>query len=245
MIKLEMHAHTKEVSPCGQLWAAELVELYHQGGYGGLVITDHYFDGYFRSLEENLEDKNWEAQVDAYLRGGVEARKAAEAHGMRVYHGLELRFKGSNNDYLVYGVTRDFLLTHPRLDQLTPAMMRHLCDQAGLLLFQAHPFRPGLTREDPCLLDGLEVHNGHPFQENHNDLALSFAREHHLPFLSGSDCHDIRHACRGGILCNELPEGEEGLVALLRQGNYELIASEEFLSMLGEASAETGAKDVK
>ncbi len=231
MWKLETHAHTKEVSPCGQVYGDDLVDLYHQGGYSGLVITDHYFDGFFQSLERKMPDSDWTKQVDCYLRGTERAKEAARKKGMQVYQGMELRFAGSPNDYLVFGVTRSFLLAHPRLDRFSPAAMRELCDREGLLLFQAHPFRVGLTRAEPSLLDGVEVYNAHPRQVSHNELALAYAREHSLRFLSGSDCHEVSHACRSGITCSVLPENERELVSLLRRGEYELIVPQGFLSV--------------
>ena len=48
---------------------------------------------------------------------------------------------------------------------------------------QAHPFRTGLTREDPALLDGVEVFNGNARHDSHNDDALRFARENGLLFF--------------------------------------------------------------
>ena len=39
--KYELHCHTKEVSRCGAVPAAEIVKMYKENGYDGIVITDH------------------------------------------------------------------------------------------------------------------------------------------------------------------------------------------------------------
>ena len=38
----EMHFHTDEVSPCGNVPAAEAAAAYRREGYAGVVVTDHY-----------------------------------------------------------------------------------------------------------------------------------------------------------------------------------------------------------
>jgi len=48
--KYDTHVHTKEVSPCGKVPAIEVVKLYKDAGYHGIVITDHYCDSFFESL---------------------------------------------------------------------------------------------------------------------------------------------------------------------------------------------------
>lgn len=40
--RIELHAHTTPASSCSNLKPEELVQLYHEKGYDGLVITNHY-----------------------------------------------------------------------------------------------------------------------------------------------------------------------------------------------------------
>ena len=44
--KYDIHTHTSEVSPCGKVEAEKVVELYKEAGYTGIVITDHYYEGF-------------------------------------------------------------------------------------------------------------------------------------------------------------------------------------------------------
>lgn len=48
--RYDLHVHTSEVSACGSIPAKEVVRLYHQAGYDGLVITDHYADYFFQKM---------------------------------------------------------------------------------------------------------------------------------------------------------------------------------------------------
>lgn len=43
----DLHVHTSNVSPCAHVQAEEVVRLYAQAGYTGIVITDHYYDRFF------------------------------------------------------------------------------------------------------------------------------------------------------------------------------------------------------
>jgi hypothetical protein len=41
-MKIEMHAHTSEASPCANVSATKIPALYQKAGYDAIVITDHY-----------------------------------------------------------------------------------------------------------------------------------------------------------------------------------------------------------
>ena len=43
--RIELHAHTTPASSCSNLKPEELVQLYHEKGYDGLVITNHFDPG--------------------------------------------------------------------------------------------------------------------------------------------------------------------------------------------------------
>ena len=77
------------------------------------------------------------------------------------------------------------------------------------------PFRTGLTREDPALLDGVEVFNVNARHDSHNDDALRFARENGLLFFSGSDPPETEARGRGGMVLPRAPKDEADLVRLL------------------------------
>lgn len=178
MFKLETHCHTSEVSGYSRLPAVQLVTQLKRSGYGGAVITDHFHHGYFDSLTGS-----WTQKIDCFLSGYRAAREAGAQAGLHIYCGLEFRTTTSDNDYLLFGAAPELLYSTPELHRYTIPQLRALADREGLLLVQAHPFRTGLTREDPALLDGVEVFNGNARHDSHNDDALRFARENGLLFF--------------------------------------------------------------
>ncbi len=189
-ILVETHAHAAEVSACSLLPAARLVRLAAENGYGAVVITDHYLAG----------QTDTPAQRKAFTQGYLRAKEAGEALGVTVLPGMELRFADHGyNDFLVY--LPDEALYHrlTGLAYLSPQTFRKLADDEGMLFYQAHPFRPGLYPVEPACLHGVEVHNGNPNHDSHNDQALAFAQQYGLAMLSGSDLHEEIGVRRGGI----------------------------------------------
>ena len=215
----ETHAHTAETSPCGSVPAREGIAAYRRHGYAGVVITDHYFDGFFDNLPD---DWQWDRCVDRWLMGYRAAREAGKACGLQVLLGMELRFAGSPNDYLVYGVTEALLRDHPRLDAMGPQAFSQFARQQGLFWAQAHPFRQGMTRCNPALLDGAEIYNGNPRHNSRNPEAVEWARQNGLRPLAGSDFHEWEDLLGAGIRFPTPPGEEAELSRLLREGAYSL-----------------------
>ncbi len=198
MYKIDLHVHTEEISSCAKTPAAEVVRLYHQAGYQAIVITDHFYRGFFVRQPAGL---TWEQAVDRYLQGYREALKAAAATGLTVLYGMELRFTENDNDYLVYGFEESFLKEHPNLYQLSLAQFYQITRhrQQNILIYQAHPFRAGMIPADPALIDGVEIFNGNQRHDSHNQLAYRFAKTNQLLMISGSDFHEREDLAQGGI----------------------------------------------
>ena len=64
---------------------------------------------------------------------------------------------------------------------------------------------------------GVEVFNGNPRHDSHNDLARRFAEEHGLRMLSGSDAHQPQDVARGGILAPDWVRSSGELARFLRE----------------------------
>ncbi len=217
--RFETHFHTQETSPCGKVPAAEGVRLYQELGYQGLVVTDHYFKGYF---EERLPDVSWAEQLDYYLAGYEAARQAGASLGVQVFLGMEIRFLENSNDYLVYGISCELLLAYPRLYEMSLASFRPFAREHGLLLYQAHPFRNGMTVMLPQNLYGMEVYNGHPRHDARNPIALEWAETFALKQLAGSDFHQVPDKGLGGVDFVTEIKSYQDYVTALREGHYEL-----------------------
>jgi len=223
--RLDLHVHTRETSFCGRTKGQVVTELYKKAGYDGIVITDHYNKGYFRRLPTWM---TWEEKIDRFLRGYRSAYEEGEKIGLKVFLGIELKFNKSPREFLVYGIDEAFLKDHPELYKLNLEKFRRLVDSLAptykILIFQAHPFRPGNTPADPGLLDGVEVYNGNPRQNSNNELAFSFAKKHNLKMISGSDFHRLPDLARGGVIFRQTIKEPADLTAALESGaHYQLI----------------------
>lgn len=213
--KYEMHCHTGCTSRCGRVDPERIVELYRQKGYNGIVVTDHYSPMTFTP--------NWcpQKQIDFYLEG-YRRMKAAADNNFTVLLGMELRHYATGNDYLIYGITEEFLYNAGNLMMCGVPKMRKFCDKHGFLLYQAHPFRPYIIRRSLNLLDGIEVYNGKCSDEE-NARSLALAEKKGKLMVSGSDFHKEEHAAKGGIITEKAIKNNDDLVQILRKGSFSIV----------------------
>ena len=216
MNKYELHAHTRQGSKCGWLDAAEVVAMHSRAGYRGIVITDHYNN-------ENLERFYGTPleQAQAWLSGWRCARAAAEKEGITVLFGLEARLQDCDNDYLIFGVEPEFVLTHPRLNHMTLKQLHALCGAYDALLIQAHPNRKKCHPAPVEDVDGYEVMNGSARHDSQNELTKQLADQHtQLIQTSGSDFHRVEDIDRGGILTSRTIATSREMARCLRERDY-------------------------
>lgn len=221
MYKYDLHIHTDEVSPCGSVPAKEMVHVYRQQGYQGMVITDHYRKIFFR----NSQGITWEEKVEDFLRGYKLAKEEADKLDMDVMLGLEIAFmenKEKANDYLIYGITEDLIKKTPDLLDRGIEGVKVFCDENNCLLYQAHPMRGYCKLVDLDLLHGVEVYNGNPRHNSNNEQVLAIAKEHDLGMVAGSDYHDPGDENGGGILTTKRIRNNDDLLDLLRARDYEI-----------------------
>ena len=212
--KTELHAHTSEVSPCGHVTAPEVAERFIAEGYSSLVITNHYCDYVIDTLKGS-----WQEKMDYYVYP-YHLMKEYAGDRLNVILGCELRFEGSINDYLIYGITEEFLRANPDLHKMSLRTFADLAHENGILVVQAHPFRNGMTVVNPALLDGMETFNGTPSYDGRNPVADAWAQQYGLIRTSGSDFHNPDQRGYGGILTSAAIRTGEELVSVLKSGNY-------------------------
>ena len=229
--KTELHCHSGDVSNCADVTAEYIVSRYVDAGYTSLVLTNHFsrhtFGGnknkYPLFLEEHGLTDCWDSKVDFFLRGYHNLKKAAEGR-LNVILGMEFQpFTGTDNDYLVYGVTEDWLRSSECIYTFSLKEVAEYFHSSGLLFYQAHPFRNGMTVAKPDYFDGYEVYNGHIFHNSRNRIADAWADLHGKKKISGTDFHESRHIPCAGILTDFPVTSTEQLVKTLSEENYELI----------------------
>lgn len=222
--KIEIHAHTDETSNCGRMPAAEAVRLYNALGYNGIMFADHLHSYTFKKMLKKNPNATWDDKIDYFLTGYKNALKEAENFpGFKVYLGCELRFDENDNDYLVFGVSEDKLRQMKDVITVETEDGLPYVRSMGLTVIQAHPFRERMTIVDPKLLDGIEVHNGHPNHDSRNDIAKMWADKFDIKIrTSGSDFHG-EYLPNSGILTDILPENEEELQKIIKENKFETI----------------------
>ena len=214
--KTELHAHTSEVSPCGHVTAPEVADRFIKEGYSSLVITNHYSAYIINNLTGT-----WREKMDYYMHPYYLMREHA-GDRLHVILGCELRFEGNINDYLIYGITEEFLRENPDLHKMSLRSFAPLARENGFLVVQAHPFRNGIEIVSPELLDGMETFNGTPTYDGRNLIADAWAKRYNLLRTSGSDFHNPDQFGTGGILTSAAIRTGEELVAVLKSGDYTL-----------------------
>ncbi len=198
LYQFETHCHTAETSPCGFLTAAQAVDGTKAAGYKGTFITDHFYSRFFE--RPDIQALSWHEKVQRYLAGYRAAKKRGSQVGLKVLLGLEVQPEGSPYEFLIYGPDEAFLLEAGPFYQLPIEQIYSLMHENGFLVFQAHPFRFGLSPENPAFYDGIEIVNTQVRNKSRNRLSLKFARENDVMVIAGGDVHMSEDIGKSGIM---------------------------------------------
>ncbi len=131
----ETHMHTCLASACGVSTGKEHARYYKERGYTGIIITDHFFGGN-TAVDRSLP---WEQRIDVFWRGYEDALEEGLKIGLDVFFGLEQNYSG--DEFLIYGLTKDYMKAHPELEHWTRREQLECVHAQGGAVIQAHPFR--------------------------------------------------------------------------------------------------------
>lgn len=191
MYKYELHAHCMECSKCAAAPAVDIARSFYEGGYAGMVFTDHCCCGYSAVPTE----WSWEERVRRYYDVYLQAKAFGDSVDFDVHFGWE-HYVGRGKEVLTYGIDLDFLLENADIPDLT---VEEYCDRVhayGGYVAQAHPYRmrPDIDATwQPFIhcLDGIEVYNAaNGSCQNAKAMLLAVAHPE-LGRLSGADCHRV------------------------------------------------------
>ncbi len=186
MFKYEMHCHTCETSKCGKSTGAEMARLYHDLGYTGLFITDHFLT----SNTTVPRDLPWEERIELFFEGYNNAKAEGDKLGLDVFFGFEHGFGWAH--LLTYNIGKDWLLAHP--DMLEWDMITYIetVQADGGCVVHAHPFRENVkhVRLAPFSVNAIESPNAARTDE-FNEYSRKYAEMFSLPLTAGSDNHNI------------------------------------------------------
>lgn len=222
MFKTETHLHTKETSPCGHLFAGEMMQLYKDAGYSTVFVSDHFQ----RSVLDGMGDVPWNEKVDRFLKGYEVAKAAGESLGLTVLMSAELRLDVCGNHYLLYGIDRQFLYDFNGRFDMTIEEFMPIAREKGILVIQAHPYRDAKNTPRPDMVDGFEVINSNPRHNNFDDEMKAMAKEHGLYMTAGSDAHRYEDVAGAGMGSSYKIETAEDYIRFVRSGEGRLIKAD-------------------
>ncbi len=180
--KTELHCHTSPASMCGEQTPSEVVRAYSEAGADTIVLTNHLYEKHFKNMPR-------EALAEFYLRDYYDALKEAKKVGINVALGAELRFMGTKNDYLVYGISpEDIEKLVSYMDKDIYTFYREFKNEKNVII-HAHPFRDSAEPTPLGAVDGVETFNALPKHNSRIGAACRFARENNLISTGGSDYH--------------------------------------------------------
>ena len=219
----ETHMHTQEGSGCGRNTAAEQARAYKERGYQGIIITDHFINGY--STCPRYNPIPWEKKMKFVVSGYEAAKVEGERIGLDVFLGWEFTVRGS--DFLTYGLGWDFLMANPNLHKLDVPEYSKLVRENGGFLAQAHPYRDQPYIEyrfpvAPQYVDAIEVYNSSDTSKT-NEKARVFAKKHNLPGQAGSDSHSVRNRFSSGVILNRPAENIYDIIDAIKGRRVGLI----------------------
>lgn len=223
--RTELHLHTAEVSNCATVPARDSADRYAAAGYSTVVVTNHMSKFTYKNKNFDHSELPWNEKCD-YFMNGYHTMVEAAAGRFNVLLGMELRFNSDPNDYLVYGMTEEFMRSHPEMMDSSVKEFAPVIREAGMLFFQAHPFRNGMKVTKPELLDGIEIYNGHPGHDSRNDIAVMWAKKFNLLVSGGSDFHHEHHEPAAGIETDFEITSNDQLIRVLREGNFTFIRND-------------------
>ena len=112
---------------------------------------------------------------------------------------------------MVYGLDRAWLLAHPQIKDASIEEQYALVHEGGGIISHAHPFREEdyipeirLFPEYVDAVEGVNAMHSSRASDCHknplfNERALTYGKEHNLPFTAGSDQHTT-HMIGGGMV---------------------------------------------
>jgi len=186
MYKYETHLHTFPVSKCAGATVEESLKFYKSLGYDGVFVTNHFIDGNI-NIDRSLP---YADRIEFYFSDYEKALELSESIGIKVFCGVEMSYGGT--DFLVYGLSKEWFLAHPEIEEMKKSEELGLLVENGALVIQAHPFREASyidhIRLFPRHVHGVEIINANR-TDGENTMAKIYAEHYGLLPFAGSDNH--------------------------------------------------------
>lgn len=228
MFYYELHSHTNAGSLCSIVEPEKYIQFYIDKGYSGMVVTDHFYHGN-TSVNRRLP---WDMFIDEFCEGYNRAKREGDKFGFTVLFGFEQKFCDGNDEYLVLGISPEWLKSHPEIRDMQRIPFFETIRKAGGFVIQAHPFRERYYISQIYLslnyVDAVEVFNlGDP--DEHSRRSYEYAKNLGLPMTAGTDVHSIKNRDEvGGVALDKKIDTVEELIEEIRSGRAKLAPIDRF-----------------
>ena len=207
-LKIDPHVHSNGISICSHVSCEQIIDEKIGLGYDGAILTNHCQSWYY---PENAYLEFMEKIISEFHRG----KQYADQKGFRLYLGIEVTlYQPHYADWLLYGVTEEFLRETPCLCSLSQEELFECCNKWGVILIQAHPYRQ--VPCNPQYMHGVEINcsNG---DLDKIELVEEFAKKYNLLVTCGTDYHVLENTFRGGIYIPENCKTAEDIAKWIRK----------------------------
>lgn len=192
-MKIDPHVHSSGASYCSVITCKGIVDNKKAAGYGAAVLTNHCQLHYFYPKDQ----AEW---CERFIKEWEEGKKYADKNKFKLFFGIEVTIQDPLfSDWLLYGATPEFLRRAPCLYMLDQRQLFDLCNDNGIFLVQAHPYRESPS---PCIaryMHGIEI-NCTPIDYAKKQKVINFANEFALPITCGTDYHSSENKAKGGMV---------------------------------------------
>ncbi|HBA69679.1 MAG TPA: histidinol-phosphatase [Lachnospiraceae bacterium] len=235
----ETHLHTVQGSACAADRGSAMARACKEAGYTGIIVTDHNWGGN-TAVNRNMPWENW---VGEFVKGYEDAKRTGDEIGLDVFFGYEAGYRGT--EFLIYGVDKEFMLSHEELRTISVEQQYRLIHDAGGMVVHAHPFREEyyipeirLYPEYVDAVEGINATHSNSRSKVHNEKifdhrAVDYARQHRLPMTAGSDIHRTDLFGGGMAFKRRLGSVQDFIEAVLKGEDYLLTNGEEWFTKEG------------
>ena len=200
---IDLHIHTKRLSPCSEMAAEEAASEAKEVGLDGICFTEH--------------NKPWDAD---------EILKIEEKSGISIFHGIEV--DTTEGHVVVFGLHREFQGITPidDLRQMTDDVNGYMIAAhpfRGFLLFGFSKLQ--MSVESACknplfkLIDSMEVLSGRQTPKEDN-FSIQVCERLNLKGVGGSDAHSTKDIGKCVTIFENRIEGEADLIKELKAGKF-------------------------
>jgi len=220
--RYDLHCHTKEGSKCSDISVRDMAALYHEMGYSGICITNHFTNG----MNPLADDAPWSDRVNLSHEVYQKAREEGEKLSLSVFFGIEYSLAPdidrpsitTGTDFLIFNIEKEWLLNNKDAFREKPEGMFKKIHDAGGFVIHAHPMFGEELMLFPYYVDAVEIINGNGgVNDAFNENAKAYAGMYGLTETAGTDIHRFDHKIMAGVETETLCSTIGDLVRVIKE----------------------------